>query len=269
VGLPHPHTGEVRPVTFDGEAIKDRDDLVLAHLNHSLVRMSLRLLREEVWKSGIGSKMHRVAVRSVPGLEHPMVYVWSRLLIVGGDHLRLHEELTYSGGELKADTYRREPLVGRLQKLLEESHPVDEVPESVFNVLKSRFEKYENAVINTYEARSRERLENLLVTLERREKSEIKDVNDLLDELEKNIRAELSIEDDTERYTQLTFDFAEEDMQELKRDFAALRARLDQIPAEREEEMALIKKHYSSPRTLTFPAGVMFLIPENKTWGCM
>jgi chromosome segregation ATPase len=198
-----------------------------------------------------------------------MVYVWSRLLIVGGDHLRLHEELTYSGGELKADTYRREPLVGRLQKLLEESHPVDEVPESVFNVLKSRFEKYENAVINTYEARSRERLENLLVTLERREKSEIKDVNDLLDELEKNIRAELSIEDDTERYTQLTFDFAEEDMQELKRDFAALRARLDQIPAEREEEMKLIEKHYSSPRTLTFPAGVMFLIPENKTWGCM
>lgn len=269
VGLPHPHTGEVRPVTFDGEAIKDRDDLVLAHLNHSLVRMSLRLLREEVWKSGVGSKMHRVAVRSVPGLEHPMVYVWSRLLIVGGDHLRLHEELTYSGGELKADTYRREPLIGRLQKLLEESHPVDEVPESVFNVLKSRFEKYENAVINTYEARSRERLENLLVTLERREKSEIKDVNDLLDELEKNIRAELSIEDDTERYTQLTFDFAEEDMQELKRDFVALRARLDQIPAEREEETALIKKHYSSPRTLTFPAGVMFLVPENKTWGCM
>jgi hypothetical protein len=58
-------------------------------------------------------------------------------------------------------------------------------------------------------------------------------------------------------------------MQELKRDFAALRARLDQIPAEREEEMKLIEKHYSSPRTLTFPAGVMFLIPENKTWGCM
>lgn len=267
VGLPHPHTGEVRPVTFDGDAVKDRDDIVLAHLNHSLVRMSLRLLREEVWKSGPGSRMNRVALRSLPGLEHPMVYVWSRLLIVGGDHLRLHEELTYSGGELKADTYRREPLVGRLQKLLEDSKPVDSVPEQVFDVLKSRFAKSEQSVINAYEARSRERLENLLSTLDRREKSEIKDVNDLLDELENNIRKELDIEEDDARYKQLTFEFADEDIQELKRDFAALKARLDQIPAEREKEIDLIKRHYSDPRILTFPAAVMFLIPEKCEWG--
>ena len=269
VGLPHPHTGTVRPVTFDGDVVKNRDDIVLAHLNHSLVRMSLRLLREEVWKSGPGSRMNRVAVRSVSGIEHPMVYVWSRLLIVGGDHLRLHEELTYSGGELKADTYRREPLVGRLQKLLEESKPVEEVSDRVFDVLKERFAKFEKAVVNAYEARSRERLESLLSTLEKRENSELRDVNDLLDELERNIRKELDVEQDAERYTQLTFDFGEEDIQELKRDFAALRARLDQIPSEREEEINLIKRHYSDPRILTFPAAVMFLVPEDKTWGCV
>ena len=267
VGLPHPHTGTVRPVTFDGDVVKNRDDIVLAHLNHSLVRMSLRLLREEVWKSGPGSRMNRVAVRSVSGIEHPMVYVWSRLLIVGGDHLRLHEELTYSGGELKADTYRRESLVGRLQKLLEESKPVEEVSDRVFDVLKERFAKFEKAVVNAYEARSRERLESLLSTLEKRENSELRDVNDLLDELERNIRKELDVEQDAERYTQLTFDFGEEDIQELKRDFAALRARLDQIPSEREEEINLIKRHYSDPRILTFPAAVMFLVPEDKTWG--
>ena len=269
VGLPHPHTGTVRPVTFDGDVVKNRDDIVLAHLNHSLVRMSLRLLREEVWKSGPGSRMNRVAVRSVSGIEHPMVYVWSRLLIVGGDHLRLHEELTYSGGELKADTYRREPLVGRLQKLLEESKPVEEVSDRVFDVLKERFAKFEKAVVNAYEARSRERMESLLSTLEKRENSELRDVNDLLDELERNIRKELDVEQDAERYTQLTFDFGEEDIQELKRDFAALRARLDQIPSEREEEINLIKRHYSDPRILTFPAAVMFLVPEDKTWGCV
>ena len=191
------------------------------------------------------------------------------MLIVGGDHLRLHEELTYSGGELKADTYRREPLVGRLQKLLEESKPVEEVSDRVFDVLKERFAKFEKAVVNAYEARSRERLESLLSTLEKRENSELRDVNDLLDELERNIRKELDVEQDAERYTQLTFDFGEEDIQELKRDFAALRARLDQIPSEREEEINLIKRHYSDPRILTFPAAVMFLVPEDKTWGCV
>lgn len=267
VGLAHPHTKEIRPVVFDGAAAKDRDDVVLAHLNHALVRMSLRLLREEIWKSGPGSKLNRVAVRSVPGLENPMACVWSRLMIVGGDHLRLHEELTCSGGELKSDTYRREPGIGRLQQLIAASHPLDDVPEHAFAVLKHRFAQYESSIARAYETRSNERLANLLSTLSRRKESEIRDLNDLLDDLERNIRKELDLENDTARYTQLTFGFGEEDVRELKRDFAALRARLSQIPAEREQETALIARHYADPRPLTFPAAVLFLVPETRSWG--
>ena len=267
-GLEHPHTHKIRPVTFDGDAIKNRDDVVLAHLNHALVRMSLRLLREEIWKTGASSRLNRVAVRSVPGLAQPMACVWSRLLIVGGDHLRLHEELTFSGGELKADSFRREAVLKNLQGLLDESHPMEDVPEAVFSVLKSRFGKHEAAIVRCYEARSRERLDSLLSTLGRRRDSEVRDVNTLLDELEKNIRKELRLEDDHERYRQMTFDFMAEDIQELERDFAALHARLDQIPDERAKEVALIERHYSDPRSLTFPAAVVFLVPENKTWGC-
>ena len=268
VGLAHPHTGDIRPVTFDPDCIKDRDDVVLAHLNHALVRMSLRLLREEIWKTGSSSRLHRVAVRSAPGLKEPMVYVFSRLLIVGGDHLRLHEELTFSGGDLKADSYRREPVLKTLLQFLETSHPMNEVPEGVFAVLKSRFSKYEESITKAYEARSRERLENLLSTLEHRKDSEIKDVNALLDELEKSIKKELDVENDHDAFVQLTFDFGEEDVQELKRDFAALRARLDQIPEERQKEASVIERHYSNPRSLTFPAAVLFLVPETKVWGC-
>lgn len=268
VGLAHPHTGDIRPVTFDPDCIKDRDDVVLAHLNHALVRMSLRLLREEIWKTGSSSRLHRVAVRSAPGLKEPMTYVFSRLLIVGGDHLRLHEELTFSGGDLKADSYRREPVLKTLLQFLETSHPMNEVPEGVFAVLKSRFSKYEESITKAYEARSRERLENLLSTLEHRKDSEIKDVNALLDELEKSIKKELDVENDHDAFVQLTFDFGEEDVQELKRDFAALRARLDQIPEERQKEASVIERHYSNPRSLTFPAAVLFLVPETKVWGC-
>ena len=268
IGLAHPHTGDIRPVTFDPDCIKDRDDIVLAHLNHALVRMSLRLLREEVWKTGTSSRLHRVAVRSVPGLKEPMAYVFSRLLIVGGDHLRLHEELTYSGGELKSDSYRREPVLKTLQQYLDASHPMNEVPDGVFAVLRSRFAKYEESITRSYEARSKERLDSLLSTLAHRKDSEVKDVNTLLDELEKSIKKELDIENDHEAFVQLTFDFGEEDVQELKRDFAALRARLDQIPEEREKEIAVIERHYSNPRSLTFPAAVLFLVPETKAWGC-
>jgi SNF2 family DNA or RNA helicase len=48
-GLPHPHTGQMRPIVFDHNTVDGRDDVVLAHLNHRLVQMSLRLLRAEVW----------------------------------------------------------------------------------------------------------------------------------------------------------------------------------------------------------------------------
>ncbi len=268
LGLAHPHTGEIRPITFDPDCIKDRDDVVLAHLNHSLVRMSLRLLREEVWKTGTSSRLHRVAVRSVPGLREPMAYVFSRLLIVGGDHLRLHEELTYSGGELKSDSYRREPVLKTLQQYLDASHPMNDVPDGVFAILKSRFSKYEEAITRSYEARSKERLDSLLSTLAHRRDSEVKDVNTLLDELEKSIKKELDVENDHEAFVQLTFDFGEEDVQELKRDFAALRARLGQIPEERQKETELIERHYSDPRSLTFPAAILFLVPETRSWGC-
>ncbi len=47
-GLAHPFTGEARPFVFDHALAKGREDVVLVHLNHRLVQMSLRLLRAEV-----------------------------------------------------------------------------------------------------------------------------------------------------------------------------------------------------------------------------
>src|SRR5690606_35984929 len=65
--------------------------VVLAHLNHRLVQMCLRLLRAEIWALEDLKKLHRVTVRAVsdPGLRVPAVAVWSRLVITGGNHHRL------------------------------------------------------------------------------------------------------------------------------------------------------------------------------------
>ena len=125
-GLEHPHTGRRRPITFDHEVAKGRDDVVLAHLNHKLVQMCLRLLRAEVWALEDLKRLHRVTVRAVPDaiLEGPAVATLSRLVVTGGNHHRLHEELTLSGGELKHSGFTRITQVGRLEKLMEESRPI-------------------------------------------------------------------------------------------------------------------------------------------------
>ena len=265
-GLNHPHTHEKRPITFDHNAVKGREDIVLAHLNHKLVQMSLRLLREEIWKLDDIKNLHRVAVKSIAGLENPAVLVWSRLVITGGDHHRLHEELTLSGGELKHDSFRRFTTQKELESLLTESIPNDDISESIFAVLKERFDASENSIMAAVEARSKERLEFLNNTIERRKESEKKDIINILDDLKANISRELA---EPEMY-QMTFNFAEfseEEKNQLKKDMNALRTRLARIPEEKERECAIIDKHYADPQTRTFPVAVIFLIPQNKAWG--
>ena len=266
VGLAHPHTGRIRPVVFDSSLAAGRDDVVLAHLNHPLVRLSLRLLREIIWSPK--KTLHRVAVRSVPGLQNPMAFVWSRLLVVGGDHRRLHEELLYSGGELKEESYRREEVLEKLRSLLAASHPFDDVPDTVFAVLKRRFDKFEPSIVRAYETRSGEVLNGILRKLAQRRDSEIRDIGKVLDDLAAAIRRELKIEEDKPAFEQLTFDFGEREKEEFRRDLDSLRSRLARIPDEKRDEAAAVERHYASPRALSFPAAVLFLVPETPVWGC-
>lgn len=96
--LADPLTGEPRPLTFDPQVSGERDDVVLAHLEHPLVAQSTRLLRSAVW--GDRTPLHRVAaVRAdLPGdLGGLLVAVLARLVVVGADGARLHEEVVLSG----------------------------------------------------------------------------------------------------------------------------------------------------------------------------
>ena len=87
IGLRHPHSGEIRPIVFDHELAKGRDDVVLAHLNHRLVQMALRLLRAEVWSPQGRKGLNRVTARIVPNhaLAAPVVVAHARLVLVGGE----------------------------------------------------------------------------------------------------------------------------------------------------------------------------------------
>ncbi|WP_300162268.1 DISARM system SNF2-like helicase DrmD [Solidesulfovibrio sp.] len=262
VGLDHPHTGVRRPITFDHEVSKGRDDVVLAHLNHRLVQMCLRLLREEIWKLDDVKRLHRVAVRTVPDseLRVPAVAVWSRLVITGGDHHRLHEELTLSGGELEHKRFARITEVGKLEVLVAQGSPIE--PDQVlFDVLKDRFERHEDSLMATVEARSRDRLKFLENTLDRRMKSEIADVRTVLDELETSIRKELK--SDLHGGQLYLPGLSPEELAQVKKDVHALKDRLARIPEERVEEQATIEKHYARPVDRTFPVAVVFLVPKS------
>jgi ERCC4-related helicase/DNA-binding MarR family transcriptional regulator len=266
-GLEHPHTRRKRPVTFDHEIAKGRDDIVLLHLNHKLVQMCLRLLREELWSLGDVKHLNRVTVCVVPDSELSgiAVAIWSRLVISGGDNRKLHEELTFSGGELKHNGFARIPQLGRLKTLIDTARPFDPDP-SLFEILRTRFTGNVNQIEMAYMARSRERLQDLSNTLLRQKEKEIENIQTILTELENNIHKELH--SDENNFGQMYFDgFSPEEMAQKRKDFNALTERLKQIPMERENEKAIIEKHYDNPVDRTFPAAVVFLVPYSQTGG--
>ena len=263
-GLEHPFTGKIRPVTFDHEVAKGRDDLVLVHLNHRLVQMCLRLLRAEVWAQEDNKKLNRVTVRVLPDdrLDTPAVVVVSRLVITGGNHHRLHEELTVAGGYLREQGFKREEGVIRVQAWLDEGQP-SRLETVAFDTLRARFGAAEESIQQTLKARSRNRLESLGNTLETRKNSELKDIGAVLSELVRAIGVELG---KAERPEQLAL-FSEDEHTQLRRDKSALEARLARIPVEREQEISAIEARYAAPQDRTFPVAVIFIVPASFAQG--
>jgi superfamily II DNA or RNA helicase len=262
-GLAHPHTGRIRPITFDHAIAKGRDDVVLVHLNHILVQMSLRLLRAEVWAQSDVKKLHRVDIRSVPRgtFDGIALVVLSRLVITGGKHHRLHEELTLSGGYLRDNGFVRESRVTQVDNWLESSKSF-RAGTRLFEGVARWFGKQQEAILAAADARSRDRLRTLENTLDLRKRQEVDNITTVLDELTASITAELRKEEEPE---QLRL-FSEDERLQITRDIEALRTRLARIPEEKAEEIGAIEARFTSYDVRTFPVAVIALVPEGHPW---
>lgn len=257
-GLEHPHTKVVRPLVFDPALAAGRDDVVLAHLNHRLVQMCLRLLRADLWSQGTSRHLSRICACVVddPGLLHPTVVAHGRIVVLGGDQHRLHEEVILAGGQLKEGRYSR-LNVGETRKAwatATESAATDEVEAR----LQALWPSHRDNVLKALEARTQERTRNLQKTLEERAESEVQKMTAILTELGRSIRQELAHEVDP----QLTFDWAPMERDQRRRDLDALRRRLAEIPEEIQREAEHLRSRYRAPNARLFPIAITYLIPR-------
>lgn len=266
-GLRHPYTEKIRPITFDHQVAKGRDDVVLVHLNHRLVQMCLRLMRAEVWAQSDVKKMHRIDVRGLPtsGLDELAVAVVSRLVVTGGKHHRLHEELTVAGGYMKDNSFSREARVTQVNDWVEKATTI-QAGERLFDGLKRRFDKNQDSILQAVEARSRDRLKNLETTLETRKQQEIENITTVLDELERAIRQELIKAVEPEQLLFRFPEYSDDERTQVRRDTEALKLRLARIPDEKKQEIEAIRQHYEGYAVRTFPVAVIFLVPESHAW---
>ena len=265
-GLQHPLTEEIRPIVFDHHLIDGRDDVVLAHLNHRLVAMCLRLLRAEVWSTEGKKRLHRITARLVPDsvLRDPAMIAHARLVVIGGDCHRLHEEIITAGGFLRDGRFSRIDRVGQIDDALAAAISEEPVP-AMKKVLLKLYPQHADALVKALEARMKDRTASLQKTLAEREKKEIADIGAILTELKQTIEEKLN--DPELRQTYLIQDWADEERQQLERNLNALRERVRQIPGEIEKESASIRERFADPQPRMFPVAVTFLVPERLRKG--
>ena len=261
IGLSHPHTGKVRPITFDHEVVVGRDDVVLVHLEHPLVRMATRLLRAEVWKTAPTAgqqKLHRVTARYVPksAVKGPTAIAHGRIVVLGGGNHALHEEVVAAGGTFADGRFTR-LNVGQVDELL--ALPGTEaVPESQLGDLRRTWVSVAQSVTTALDARMRDRTRSLDARMQKHAEDDVARITTVLQELAKSIRKEL---DDAGQHRQLLLQFAEVEREQFERDHDELQRRLLAIPGEIEAETKRIRARFDDPRPLLFPVSVTWLMP--------
>ena len=258
MGLAHPHTQAIRPITFDHERARDRDDVVLVHLNHRLVQMALRLLRAEVWATNQQQRLFRVTARTAPNaaLDTPALVAYARVVMLGGDQQRLHEELVLAGGWIRDGRWTR-MSVAEVERVTSAMHDHAVLP-TVAERLRTIWPQYESPLLNALEARVHDRTASLQRQLRERADYETQAMQRILGELEQAIRQKLHA------FTtdlQLSL-FSNPEKEQVARNQEALRLRLQQIPAERDHEMKAIADRFANPQSRFFPVATLFIVPE-------
>ncbi|WP_407111333.1 DISARM system SNF2-like helicase DrmD [Streptomyces sp. DSM 116494] len=263
---------EQRPVTFDAEvAAQGRDDVVLAHLNHPLVAMSTRLLRAAVWNSETVG-LHRVTavVSDDPALETTLVSAYARYVLVGADGVRLHEEILHAGGWF-GDTgrFRRWASVNTqrqtLHRALTEGRPAADHLRGPLADAWSR--RLQQPLYESLRARAKDRRDGLLGALEQRQEDEKRRVRHTFERFENTLRAKLREEGDGEGEQMAMFGTRElttVEHRQYQEDRDRWQRRVENLPAERDRELAAVAARYQDPRDHLFPVAVVFVIPRKE-----
>jgi superfamily II DNA or RNA helicase len=263
-GLAHPHTHIIRPIVFDADLAAGRDDVVLVHLNHRLVQMCLRLLRAEIWNLGNAAKrLSRVTACVVEDsvLSNPVVIAHGRIVVLGGDNHRIHEEIITAGGAIIEGRFTR-LNVGETKTALQSASNVA-VPEGIQERFRALWPKHQEPLMAALEARRVERTKNLEQNFEEIAGKEVDKLRTVMTELQRAIREELDSKDGA----QMLLDLGGDERAQRDRDLAALRRRFDEIPGEIEKESAHLRDRYRNPSARLFPVAVTYLIPRKHVLG--
>ncbi|MEX5714700.1 hypothetical protein IC615_07240 [Serratia ureilytica] len=131
---------------------------------------------------------------------------------------------------------------------------------ALFDAFRVRFNRAQNSILQSVEARSKDRLQNLTNTLQTRKNRELADISNVLNELERTITAELAKDQQPMQFSL----FSEDERIQLRRDNAALKLVLRAYRQSANRKYKLLK--LATPKLMTALSGCshFFLVPESS-----
>jgi len=261
-----------RPLTFNAAMAEARDDVVLAHLEHPLVAQATRLLRSAVW--GGRTQLHRVsAVRAAlpaeADLDRMLVAVFSRLVVVGADGARLHEEVMLAarsvgaGGPPGRRVELEQPRNAALRRAVEAALDPSACrtaakPDEAW--LAQLWPALEAPLASDIEHRAAQRVRSLENQLAQRRDDERRRIEGVFAHLRRTLAEALAVP--AAQQLDLLADAEFDEREQFARDRAAWQSRLDGLDEELLREVAATEARYAEPRQLVFPFAVLLVVPD-------
>ncbi|BBX48054.1 DISARM system SNF2-like helicase DrmD [Mycobacterium cookii] len=249
----------LRSIAFDSQVLVDDPDVVYMHLGSPLLQRATRRLRAALW--GGERSLERVTAVVVPGLEESFAAAVTRLVLIGQAGVRLHEEVFLAGtrlsrrqavGEQRAedllekalDLTTFEALPSQVQDQLEEAWndgKPDGLRARVAQAVAERVERRRRAVESLLEARRTTDRDRVTAIFDRFGATLVSALAEA-----QEIESQLALFDDERRQSE--------------RDLRQIRARVDALADEREQELAAVDARYLDIEPRTFHAAVLFAL---------
>lgn len=261
--LAHPLRPDVqRPITFDPQIARDRrEDVVFAHLNHPLVAMSTRMLTAAAASSQTTLSRATIVTSRRPDLTEPVAIGYARFLVIGGDAVRLHEEVVHAGGWIREDG--RFARIENLTLLAEIASDAlagadDLLPHGLHERLIRDWVRTGPGVASAIDWRAATRRDQVHRALENRREAELQRNADNFDRFARTL-----IEAQTEPMLDVIPGLDPDEDAQRERDRKAVQERLERVPVERRDEADRIESRYSGLTEHTFPLAVVVVVPAS------
>jgi hypothetical protein len=195
-----------------------------------------------------------------------LVGAFAQYVLIGGDGVRLHEEVLHAGGWVRDTTrpFARLENLSTLESVLSRAlADGTEAAPSVRERLVGHWPRVSEGLLSALEWRKRTRLATLERELRERRESEQERITANLDQFAESLRAAL-VEEEGDTLFSATALKVPRELKQWQEDRNAWETRLSQLGAERDQELVYIARRYQNMQHYLFPVAVVFVIPKRE-----